>query len=306
MQMAGEMRVWLRSLRVLPWLLLSWLASCGGGTQQIEPFHARLVVFVGDETVGLVPGGKRYGINGVDANNAIDCPQLPIWSQQLASSYGIGADVCNGPGAPGVTRAVPNAKATDLDAQISAQLATGVTSKDLFVVMVGLNDIIERYEAGAGCGDAELAARGHHVAEQVNRLVAAGARVLVSTVHDLGLTPYARAKDALAAGQSTRLTCLTDTFNARVRVDILQDGRFIALVLADDTTKAILRNPGGVGLANVTDVACAVALPDCTTGTLVAGATPGTHLWADDRHFGPTMNNQLASLAIQRTHNSPF
>jgi len=71
-------------------------------------------------------------------------------------------------------------------------------------------------------------------------------------------------------------------------------------------TKAVVRNPSGYGLANVTDVACTVALPDCTTGTLVAGATVANFLWADDRHFGPTMHNQLASLAITRTHNSPF
>ena len=64
MQMAGGMKMgWYRSLRVLPWLLLAWLASCGGGTQQIEPFQAQRVIFIGDETVGLLPDGRRYGIN---------------------------------------------------------------------------------------------------------------------------------------------------------------------------------------------------------------------------------------------------
>jgi len=309
MQIVRRVSVLGRGVRAFAWVLAAWLASCGGGSQ-IQPFQPRQIILLGDETVVLVAGGKRYGINGVDANNNIDCSQLPVWSQQLVGNFGIVLDLCNPSAATavhGVTRGAANAKVADLDAQIAAQLAAGdVTSKDLFVVMVGLNDIIERYEAGAGCGDAELGARGHLVAAQVNRLVAAGGRVILSTVHDLGLTPYAGAKNALAAGQSALLTCLTDTFNARLRVDIVQDGRFIGLVLADDTTKAMVRNPGAFGLGNVTDAPCTVALPDCTTATLAAGATTATHLWADDRHFGPAMNNQLALAAETRARNNPF
>jgi phospholipase/lecithinase/hemolysin len=146
------------------------------------------------------------------------------------------------------------------------------------------------------------------VAAQVNRLVAAGGRVIVSTVHDIGLTPYARAKEAVSAGQMALLTCLTATFNARVRVEILQDGRFIGLVLADDVTQLAVRFPGGVSaaLANVTDAACTAALPNCTSLTLVAGATGASHLWADDRHFGPTMHARLGTLADNRARNNPF
>ena len=98
---------------------------------------------------------------------------------------------------------------------------------------------------------------------------------------------------------------MTAAFNARVRVDIIQDGRFIGLVLADDDTLAIVRSPGSFGVTNVTDVACAVALPDCTTATLNSGAT-ASWLWADDRHFGPLMHNQLASQAVTRARNNPF
>ena len=315
MQMASAMMVWCRSLRWLPWLLLPWLASCGGGTSQIEPFQAQRVIFIGDQTVGLLPDGRRYGINAVDAASVFDCAQLPIWSQQLAASFGFATDFCGG-GTLAVTRATANAKAVDVEGQITAQIAaTGVTSKDLYVVMVGMNDIIELYETFSGdrsCDSgnrnppggslmAELAARGRVVAAQVSRILAAGGRAIVSTVHDLGYTPY-----ALSRNQSALLSCMTAVYNARVRVDIKPlDGRLWGLVLADDDTVAVVRSPSIIGASNVTDAACAVAPPDCTTATLNPNANTA-YLWADDRHFGPLMHNLLASDAIARARNNPF
>jgi hypothetical protein len=305
---------WQRARRVLPGLMLAWLVACGGGSGQIEPFKPRQIIFVGDETVGLLPsGGRRIGINFINTDNNFDCAQLPIWSQQLASSFGFASDNCNSPGAPGVTRAFDKAKVADLEGQISAQAAaSGITSKDLFVVTVGMNDIIELYEQFPAHSEAELtaelSARGTAVASQVNRIVGAGGRVLLSTVHDLSVTPYAIAQRASNndTDRAALISRLTQAFNARVRVDILQDGRFIGLVLADDDTQAIVRSPGSFGLGNVTDPACAVAPPACDTTTLVSGATSGTHLWADDRHFGPVMHNQIASQAITRARNNPF
>lgn len=287
-------------MRALPWLLLAWLvSSCGGGTSQIEPFQPNKLIFIGDETVGLLADGRSYSINGLDSTGAIDCGVLPIWSQQISSNFGLGTDNCKG-GTPSITRAFAGAKVADLEAQISPLLAAGVTSKDLFIVMVGMNDIIERYEAGAACDDSVLADRGRLAAAQISRILAANARAIVSTVHNLGRTPY-----ALSRGASYQLTCLTATFNARVRVDIKpQDGRLWGLVLADDLTEAFAR--GQISLNNTTDAACTVPLPDCTTATLVSGANYGNYLWADDRHFGPALHNQLASQAISRARNSPF
>jgi len=315
MQMAGGMKMGCRSLRVLPWLLLAWLASCGGGTQQIEPFQAQRVIFIGDQTVGLLPDGRRYGINFLNADNNFDCAALPIWSQQTASNFGFQTDFCGG-GTLAVTRATANAKAADIEGQITAQMAaTGVTSKDLYLVMVGMNDIIELYENFVGdrsCDTGnpdppsgslmrELRNRGSFVAAQISRVLSANGRAIVSTVHDLGYTPY-----AIAAGQTTLLSCMTAVFNARVRVDIRPtDGRFWGLVLADDATLAVVRDPGTIGASNVTDAACAVAPPACTTATLNPGANTA-YLWADDRHFGPLMHNQLASQAITRARNNPF
>ena len=323
MQMFRGVRMGWRGLRMLPWLLLAWLASCGGGTQQIEPFKPRQIIFIGDETVGLLPDGRRYGINVLNAANVFDCSQLPIWSQQLASSFGFSTDACSVPGSIAVTRAVAGAKVADIGAQIDAQITAsgGVTNKDLFVVMVGLNDIIDLFEnfpgdrscdqnnnnPPAGSLMAELRARGTAVANQINRVIDLDGRLIVSTVQDLGYSPY-----AILRAQTTLLSCMTAVFNARVRVDPVQDGRFWGLVLADDGTAAIAKNPGSFSVINTTDGVCTVAPPDCTTSTLVQttppapAATTNNFLWADDRHFGPVLHNQLASAAITRAHNKPF
>ena len=295
---------WTSRARAAVLVGLAALAACGGGTDAIEPFEPRQIILLGDETTALTTDGKQYGINALDSSNAINCAGLPIWSQSVVTSFGMTLDRCNPSNveARGITRGAPGAKAADLEAQITAQFnASAPSSKDLFLLMVGLNDIIERFEAGADCGDGELRARGQRVAQQVNRLAAANTRTILVTVPDLGLTPYARTRN-----ESARLTCLTADFNARVRVDILQDGRFIGLVLADDLVQAMTKVPSFYSLTNVTDAACNVALPDCTTATLVSGADFGTHLWADDRHFGPRAHSTVASFAITRARNNPF
>jgi outer membrane lipase/esterase len=312
MQMARGMKMWCRGLRALPWLLLTWLASCGGGTTQIEPFVAQRVIYIGDETTGLLPDGTRYGINVLNASGVFDCAQFAIWTQQIAVAFGFTTDFCGG-GAFGVTRATPGAKAADIEGQISAQIAaSGVGPKDLFIVMVGMNDVIELYEQFPGPKDctnnntvdtpleSELARRGSLVGAQINRIINANGRLIVSTVHDLGYTPY-----ALARNGSTLLSCMTAVFNARVRVDPIQDGRFWGLVLADDDTIAAVRSPGSFGVSNITDAACTVAPPNCTTATLVIPQA-SNYLWATDRVFGPLFHNQLANQAITRARNNPF
>ena len=314
MEMARGMKVWCRALRVLPWLLLGWLASCGGGTTQIQPFVPQRVIYIGDETVGLLPDGTRYGINVLSASGVFDCAQFAIWTQQIALAFGFTTDFCGG-GAFGVTRATPGAQAADIEGQISAQIAaSGVSPKDLFIVMVGMNDIIDLYENFVGdrtceTGNnnpppgslmSELRARGSFVAGQVNRLINANGRLIVSTVHDLGYTPY-----ALARNGSTLLSCMTAVFNARVRVDPIQDGRFWGLVLADDDTIAAVNSPSSFGVNNTTAAACTVAPPNCTTSTLVIPEAT-SFLWATDRVFGPLFHNQLANQAITRARNNPF
>jgi outer membrane lipase/esterase len=300
-------------------------ASCGGGTEQVEPFVPQQVIALGDETNLLTLDGKNYSVNGFSASGVPDCRVLPVWTQSVAAAWGYVFNECNPLNvtpARAVMRAGFNAKAADLKNQIDAQLAVGPpTSKDLFTVLVGMHDIIELYEQYPGpkvCDkdsrtndppatlNDEVSLRGRRVAEQVNRLVAVGARVIVSTVPELSLTPYARAQEAAVPGATALLECMTYRFNARVRVDILQDGRYIGLILADDLILVMADQPSNYGLKNVTDAMCTTAVPDCTTATLVPGATAGSHLWADDRRMGPVAHSQLYGLALTRAQRNPL
>jgi len=297
-------------------LVAAGLLSCGGGTSQIEPFAPQQVIVLGDENNLLTVDGKRYGIGGLDAANLPDCRLLQMWTQSLAGSFGLVMDRCTTGTtvAPrGVTRAAFGAKAADIDAQITAQIGVApLTSKDLFTIMIGMHDILELYQqyptrSEEGISD-ELRQRGHHVADQINRLIEANARVIVSTVPDLGTTPFALAERARIADtdRAALLSRLTAVYNARVRVDIVQDGRFVGLVLADDLSQLMVRAPSNYSLSNVTQAACTTALPDCTTQTLVAGATSTSHLWADELHLGPVAHSQLSTLAQTRARNNPF
>jgi hypothetical protein len=294
---------------------IAWLAGCGGGSDAIEPFEPRQIILLGDETTVLAADGKNYSINGLNSSNAIDCGLAPTWSQLVVANFGMTLDRCNPNNVTprAFTRGAPGAKAADIEAQISAQFsASAPSSKDLFLVMVGLNDIIEVYENFAGAKECNVdpkvnppleeavAERGRVVGAQINRLISANVRTIVVTVHDLGLTPYGRTRDP------ELLTCLTAAFNARVRVDPLQDGRFWGLVLADDETNKMFKFPSAYSLTNVSDAACTTAPPDCTTATLVSGADSATHLWADDRHFGLRAHSTIASFAITRARNNPF
>lgn len=143
---------------------------------------------------------------------------------------------------------------------------------------------------------------------EVNRLVAAGARVIVSTTPDVGLTPYALAEKAAHTDtdRAALLTTLTSEFNAGLRTTVLNDGRYVGLVLADEMVQAMTISPSSFGLGNIKDAACAVALPDCTTATLVSSADAATWLWADDLRMAFNAQNRLGILAINRARNNPF
>jgi outer membrane lipase/esterase len=168
----------------------------------------------------------------------------------------------------------------------------------------------EIYESRGTAADsaliAQARARGVLIAGQVNRLVALGAKVIVATAPDMGLTPYGVAKSATDAAL---LSELSDALNRGIRVEILQDGRFVGLVLADEFVQTAVRFPFVYGLGEgdaVTKGACNVALPDCNTGTLVAGANVESWLWADALRLGNLAHRQLGTQAATRARNNPF
>lgn len=292
-------------------LMAALLASCGGGTSQIEPFKAGRLIAFGDELSAFTADGRNFSVNGLDTAQAPDCNALPIWIQVVAKVYNFGFSQCPLPGgqALAITRAAPGAGSADLATQVAAQVADGgILDKDLVTVLVGVNDIKALYLkslASPASPEAQLIADaqalGVEVARQVNALVDRGARVIVATVPDVGLSPYGIAQGAAGAGLLSRLSA---ALNGRIRANILNDGRYVGLVLGDEFTQ--VANRGFYGYANVTQAACTVALPDCTSATLSTGATAETWLWADDTWLTTAGHRRLGALAEARARQNPF
>ena len=319
---SGPRSTWHTSRVFTSLCLAAMLVACGGGTSQFEPFVPDRYVAFGDETSVVRPDGKRYTVNPLTSAGAIDCKTEPIWTQAMANQYGFVFEECN----PDNTidfkaqmRAVVGARIDDLPTQIDAQIARGgFTADTLVTVMLGANDVIEQYgNFGPQTEEqisTELRARGVRLAQQINRLVDLGARVIVSTVLDMGLTPYALAQKAAFTDtdRAALLTRLTVALNSRLRVTILNDGRYIGLVLADEAVQSIVKVPSAFGVINTTSAVCLTALPDCTTATLAPPADTNitvsslNSLWADDLHMAYGGQSRLGSLAVARAVGNPF
>lgn len=294
------------------------VAACGGSTSQYEPFIAQRVFAFGDETSVLTgsPAGNglKYSINGLDSEGNVDCRLNVTWVQSVASLYGFVPAECNPNGLEPKAYIFAEAGATVDDvtrqvARAALQVDNQFGDKDLATMLAGANDVLELYARyPAESRDAllnEARSRGRQLALAVNALVKLGARVVVSDLPSLGLTPFARKERALHTDtdRAALLTDLTTAFNEQLGVNILLDGRYIGLVQADLQFRAIADNPGSL---NVTEGACTVAVPLCSTATLVPGATAFTHLWADDTRMSGFGQSQLATLAIDRASRNPF
>ena len=302
--------------KVLGALCLGLLVSCGGGTSQVQPFKpGRLLVF-GDDSSTITITGRKYDVNGLNASSVFDCSLEPIWVQSMATVYGFAFAECNPTfiETKAIMRAVVGARVADVTAQVEAQVAAGgFRDKDLATVLAGVNDILDLYAQYPGRSVeslvAEARARGEQLAHVVNRLVGLGVKVVVSDLPDMGLSPYAlaqRALDPTGVDRAAVISRLVTGFNEQLGVKVVLDGRFVGLVQAQLRFQAIGRSPASFGLTNITDHLCLVALPNCTTNTIVAGATTTQYLWADDTRLSTAGHAQLASLAIDRAQRNPF
>ena len=292
------------------------LAACGGGTSQVESFVPARYFAFGDETSTLESNGRKFAVNALDANNRLDCAQQPIWVQQVAGAYGFVFAECNPtfqPETKAIMLARAGARADDVRAQVEAQVAAGgFRDKDLATLLAGANDVLELYRQYPARSEASLIAdaraRGTRLAQTVNRLVDLGVKVVISTVPDMGLTPFGKAekRNFQDIDRSAFLTRLTAAFNEQLGVTVVLDGRFVGLVQADLQFQAIDRFPAGFGIASTSEGVCTVALPQCTTATLLPGADPATFLWADDTRIASAGHTQLAQLAVSRAQRNPF
>jgi outer membrane lipase/esterase len=236
--------------------------------------------------------------------------------QTVATGFGLVFDRCLGAAttATGQVLARPGQKVADLAAQLAAVQGAALNENDLALMLVGMNDILELYarypaESSASLID-EARARARVYGQTINSLAQSGPAVVVLTVPDLGLTPFARAQNTSTGdpNRSKLLSQLTDAFNSRMSVTLINDGRLIGLVFIDIETQNMFKFPSNFSLTNVLDAACqsTAVLPDCRTSTLVTGATSVGHMWADDLRPGPTVQARMGSLADFRAKNNPF
>lgn len=317
-------------------LATALLAACGGGSSQVSDFvPARLIVF-GDEssviTNDVDANGKhdgfKYTLNDRRLPTGVTtgrCQYSPIIAQYVASVYGFVFEECNPSDATvfkALMRAAAGAKAADLGTQRAGVSNLGPT--DMVSVMIGTNDLVEifnDYKIGLRTSDgarAEAGQRGKKAAQEISEILATGARALVMTVPDLGLSPLGKSQ---SAGDRQLLADMSYQYNGNLRTNILpNDGRNFALVLVDDIVAAMDKQPTSfLATPYSTDVAvctpatwvpatsCVIlSSTDLTQNTVVAGGSVNTHLWATDVLLGPEAHARIGQQAQLRATNNPF
>jgi outer membrane lipase/esterase len=319
----GCMRAWRAGLAVLA---LAALASCGSG-EQVEPFEPTRILSFGDEQSLLegIPNGLKYSVNFFNTTTSLtECSSFPIWTQLLAANFGLTYAECNPNGVTnpqGHILAEPGAKVADFQVQINDFLQQGNAfgSRDLVTVFVGMHDILEIYEQfnadptlAASALLQRAKARGAALAGQINRIADADGRVVYTTIHDLGLSPFGRAEKArvpTGIDRAALLSDLTDEFNLGVKINARNDGRLIGLVTGDELSKIIVNNASVNGFTNVSTGVCnpdLEVLTDCTSQTLVTDGSATTFYWAGSTYLSPGGHSQLGAAAINRARNNPF
>jgi hypothetical protein len=313
MKMMSRFEPWTVLQRVLgAWAVATLLTACG--SSQVETFTPGRLIAFGDQASAFEAAAsqnrRKYAVNGFASDGVThDCRALPIWTQIVADGYGFGFDECPvGTGTQkAVSRAVAGAKVADLAAQINSQLAAGgIGATDLVAVFIGTNDVKELYEQPGGRNRAALLqeaySRGVALGQRVNEIIDRGARVVISTVPQLGRAPYGATRDA------SLLNDLTYQLNGGLRVTMVNDGHKVALVFADEFVQVAVANPSSLGLVNGASAACkaTAVLPNCTTDTLEAAASASTWLWADDTWLAYGGHRELGSRALTRVRASPF
>lgn len=303
------------ALGVMATLSAVLLVACGGG-ERVDPFAPQKIVAFGDESSVITSDGHKYTINAFNTATppVLDCKLNPVWVQYLAASFGMSFQQCPPDSQTttfqAVNLATVNAKVADVTVAIQNYIANNtIGSKDLFTVYAGQNDVIAIYEdAGVTNKVAAVEALGEALAQQVNKLAIAGGRVLFVPIPDVSLTPYARQQ---SAENQALLKTMSAQFNTKLIRFVINDGRAIGLVSAEEMSQVIAVNPAFYGYTNIAAAACAASMPACTNvdADLIESARAskgGSFFWASDRHMSPAAHARLGQIADTRARNNPF
>ena len=296
------------------------LASCGGGEQK-EKFHASRIVTFGDENTLIRPDGTQYTVNNKSVPSVAPCTTAPIWVQYVAAEYGLTFGECRN------TAARPEAV---MEAEVGATVATvaqamadfnaasaPIRAGDLVTLMVGSYDLMDIANATQTPSDAQLVAmkaaafeRGRALGSIVFNATGRGAKVLITTVPDLGKAPLG----LLDVPTGTVLTALSVSFNDGLNDRLSEDpnggGRSGAVLEVDQQIEKYRRNYNSAysAFTNYTDAACKTGgapsatadLPNCE---VIANAS---YLWAGEIQFGLVTHGQLGSDAVGRLRANPL
>lgn len=276
------------------------LSACGSGST-FEPLVPTRVISFGDGLSDVGQSGGKFTVNDGTVN---------IWVERVASSYGktITASVTGGLGfARGLSRT--NTGANSTADQIAAFLAANsVGASDLLIVDAGIAELAALAADPANTTDAALAsaadAAGKALAAQVLRLTAAGGtHVVIANAPNLGRTPLAVAQNRAAA-----FTAATRAFNDGLKIALANVTSGVLLVDNEAYVNTLYNSPASLGTGGntltATTPACNTATFNtitCNTSTLaVSTATYSLHLFADDRHLGPTAHRLLGDNAYSK------
>jgi outer membrane lipase/esterase len=304
------------------------LASCGGGTYQVESFvPARILTFGDESNMIYSTKGLKYSVNGISSSSdQIDCSLNKLWTQVLAASYtNMVYANCNTEAVAetyAVDMSTLDATVDDVQSQVDAFTAGDTfNSSDLVTIWVGAHDILTEYEANGSSDDeatlvADMHTAGANLAAIVNSIAATGAKVILLTAPDMGDSPYAYTEQQIGDfDREGLLSAMTTGFNLGLRANIVNDGSEIGLVLVDNFVQNAVRSPSSYGLISAPNATAGcqstVSLPNCTDDTIVTNAAKDSnatsiYLWADSTHLAPTAHTQIGNLAVSRAHSNPF
>ncbi len=291
------------------------LAACGSGSieSQLKPSR---IVSIGDGFSDLGQTGSRYTVNDGTAN---------IWSEQVASSFGVGLTNSASGGASYAMRNVrinvkPDVQGSSTTLTVKEQvdrfLASGtIGASDLVMLSGGISDIIAQMalvRSGAQTSDqmianVKLAAR--DLAAQVRRVVVAGGtHVVVVGPYHLGRTPW-----AIGIGQVNLLTEASNKFNEELLVALVDQGANVLYLDAALLFNLMVATPAAYQLADVTNPVCNSVDPGpgigigageinsalCTPNTVIA-ADYSRYLFADRVYPTPQGHRKFGEYAYTR------
>ena len=307
------------ALAVVTQRLSALLASCGGG-DPVVAFAPNRVLAFGDENSVITADGHKYTVNALvaDANGVrpLTCASNPLWVQQLATSYSLvfpSVTECHCPARRAAsTRPMAPRWPTWWHRSTSTSRPTPSPTRDLVTLFVGQNDLLEQYALYPATPKEQLLTAAHSAG-----LALAGAgdahrgrRRQGARLHGAQPVDHALRTRRGHSGRRQLAQCaallMVDEFNAGLRLGTPGERSQVALMLTNEQMDNMRTFPVSYGaMTNVLDAVCdktlAPTVLQCTSDTLVSGATSTSHLWADDLHLSPNGHAYIGALAANRT-----